>query len=118
VIALSGALHRRTRAPLVEALEDALADDGERIVLDLTALESIDYEGLDAILTGHLRASDELKVLLIVPGPPRVQRVLDGIEGPFLFAARRVRRGARRDHPRGRWTSHAGTRPGGARRSG
>jgi hypothetical protein len=107
----------RTRAPLVEALEDALADDAERIVLDLTALDSIDHPGLDAILTAHLRASDELKVLLIVPGPPRVQWVFDGIQGPFLYAARHGRRAAGH-RPRGRRTSHGGARPDGARRSG
>jgi anti-anti-sigma regulatory factor len=117
VIALSGALHVRTCAPLVEALEDALADDAERIVLDLTALDSIDHPGLDAILTAHLRASDELKVLLIVPGPPRVQWVFDGIQGPFLYAARHGRRAAGHDRPRGRRTSHGGARPDGARRS-
>ena len=96
VIALSGALNLTSRARLVEALEDAIEDDEGQIVLDLSDLESIDSAGLGTILTAHLRACDELKLLVIVPGPPLVQRVLDSVHGPFVYVSSQGdRRGGR-----------------------
>jgi anti-anti-sigma factor len=102
IIELAGSLNRRTRDPLVEVLEEVLEEDAGLLILDLDDLESIDPAGLDAVLTAHLRASDQLKVLLIVPGPQPVQRVFDGAQVPFLYASRRGGRGASRARSRGR----------------
>jgi anti-anti-sigma factor len=87
IVELSGTLHGRTRDELAEALEEALEDEAGAIVLDLHELESIDHAGLDTVLTAHLRAGDELKVLVVVPGPERVQRVLDDAQAPFVYAS-------------------------------
>jgi anti-anti-sigma factor len=86
VIELRGELKLETGAPLGEALGKALEDDAEKIVLDLSRLESIDRSGLHAILVAHLRASDQLKQFVIVPGPTAVQEVFNAIEGPFSYA--------------------------------
>jgi anti-anti-sigma factor len=86
VIELSGELELETGAPVGAALGKALEDDAERIVLDLSRLESIDRSGLHAILLAHLRASDQLKQFVIVPGPTAVQDAFDTIEGPFSYA--------------------------------
>lgn len=102
IVELSGALSVRTRAPLADALENALEDDLSPIVLDLRNLESIDHAGLDTILTAHLRASDEQKLLVIVPGPPPVQRVLDAAQGPFLYTSGQGNRAAGPNRSRGR----------------
>jgi anti-anti-sigma factor len=107
ILELSGALDASTREPLVEALEDALEGDVEQIVLDLSDLDSIDPTGLDTVLTAHHHASDELKVLLIVPGPEPVQRVLEAARGPFLYACRQ-RTASARPRSRGRRSGRSG----------
>jgi anti-anti-sigma factor len=86
IIELRGELKLETGARLGEAIAGALEDDAELIVLDLSRLESIDRSGVHAILLAHLRASDQLKQLVIVPGPAAVQEVFDSIEGPFSYA--------------------------------
>jgi anti-anti-sigma factor len=88
IVELGGKLNGSTRGPLADALEDALEGDAGQIVLDLGELESIDPAGLDVVLTAHLRASDELKVLLVVPGPEPVQRVFDAAQVPLFYASR------------------------------
>jgi anti-anti-sigma factor len=101
IVTVSGRLNGRTCAPLVEALEDALESDAVRIVLDLAELESIDHAGLDAVLAAQLRADDELKPLVIAPGPHAVQRLLDSSRGPFLYVARQDARASGRPRSRG-----------------
>lgn len=124
IVAVSGRLDQRTREPLVGALDDALDGDAPHIVLDLAELESIDQAGLDAVLTAHLRATDQLKLLSIVPGPEPVQRVFETARAPFLYAARRYRRDRGRARSRGGQMSpstrpaHPGPLPESARRSG
>jgi anti-anti-sigma factor len=120
VVALSGTLDVRTREPLVVALEEALEGDAEEIVLDLGDLESIDHAGLDAVLTAHLRASDQLKVLVILPGPGPVQRALDDARAPFRYGVGKRGRVAGRERSRGRRTglsARPGAQPHSARRS-
>lgn len=119
ILEVRGELSMRTREPLAEALDEALEDDCEQIVLDLSDLDAIDLAGLDTILVAHLRAGDELKPLVIVPGPPQVQRVLDGAQAPFAYAPARTGTAARSRGRRSRSDSRAGarTRPPGARRA-
>jgi anti-anti-sigma factor len=85
VIRLSGQLDRGTNERLSEVLSSALEGAAQRIVLDLSQLRVIDVWGLHPILTAHLRASDQHKQLLIVPGSDAVQRVLDSIHAPFDY---------------------------------
>jgi anti-anti-sigma factor len=107
-VELAGTLHERTREPLIEVLEEALEDEAGQIILDLGALEAIDHAGLDAVLTAHLRACDQLKALLIVPGPEPVQRVFDNAQAPFLYTSGRGGRIGRRARSRGRRTGLSG----------
>jgi anti-sigma B factor antagonist len=86
VVEVSGELNLVTRDRLAEALAEALEDGAGHVVLDLSRLETIDRAAVDTILTAHLRASDQLKQLVIVPGPSRVQRVFDLVQGPFCYA--------------------------------
>jgi anti-anti-sigma factor len=109
LIEVAGTLNGPTRALLVEAVEDAVEDGGEEIVLDLGGLESIDAAGLDAVLTAHLRASDELKLLLVVPGPEKVRRVFANAQVPLLYTSPPAPR-AGRARSRGRRASRL--RPG------
>jgi anti-anti-sigma regulatory factor len=102
IIEVSGELVLRTRDPLAAAVEEALEDDCEEILLDLSGLVAIDHAGLETILVSHLRASDERKPLLIVPGPPAVQCVLEAVQGPFSFAARAGNQLPARPRSRGR----------------
>jgi anti-anti-sigma regulatory factor len=111
IVTVTGTLNAGTRGPLVDALEEALEEDVGQIVLDLGDLESTDHSGLDAVLTAHLRASDQLKVLLIVPGPGSVQRVFEDAQVPFLYTSSRGVRGVGRGRSRGRRTSLS-ARPG------
>ncbi|MDQ6778615.1 MAG: STAS domain-containing protein [Actinomycetota bacterium] len=111
IVEVAGKLNERTRDALVEALEESLEDDAGQIVLDLGELESIDHAGLDAVLTAHLRASDQLKIILIFPGSWPVQRVFDDAQVPFLYTSGRGGRVAGRARSRGRRTGLS-TRPG------
>jgi anti-anti-sigma factor len=86
VVELSGVLDPARTQALAAVLEEALETDAGRIVLDLSNLEAIDRAGVYAILLVHLRAADQLKPLLIVPGPPAVQRVFDAVQGPFSYS--------------------------------
>ena len=77
-------------ARLVEAIATSAIGRGDQVDYmgrGFAALESIDHAGLDTVLTAHLRAGDELKVLVVVPGPERVQRVLDDAQAPFVYAS-------------------------------
>jgi anti-anti-sigma regulatory factor len=85
VIQIAGELSDAMCRPLAEALERALAGREPAMVLDLSRLDVIHPTGVHTILTAHLRASDEHKEFLIVPGPPAVQRLFDAIDGPFRY---------------------------------
>jgi anti-anti-sigma factor len=120
ILELSGELSLRTRDPLARALEQALEDDCEEIILDLGDLDTVDRAGLHTILVAHMRASDELKPLVLVPGPPEVQRVLDAAAVPFTYTAPRASPGAWSQGRRTRPSPRAGrrrTRPPSARRT-
>jgi len=86
LVELAGQLDRATNDRVGEVLAAALEGPAERIVLDLSRLQVIDVWGLHPILTAHLRAGDQLKQLVIIPGSQAVQRVLDSIHAPFDYA--------------------------------
>ena len=75
-----------------ERLERTLADGrspGDRVVLDLGALEFIDSTGLRAIVRGAEAAERERWELRVRPGRPAIQRVFDiaGLLGVLPFEA-------------------------------
>jgi anti-sigma B factor antagonist len=73
-------------------LEAALVADrkpGDRVVLDLAALEFVDSTGLRAIVRGAEAARRNGWELRLRPGPPPVQRVFEiaGVLGALPFDA-------------------------------
>jgi anti-anti-sigma factor len=94
-VELLGQLNPTTHELAAEALEQALEQDTDTIVLDLTGLKYIDRAGVRAILIAHQRASDQRKQFLIVPGPSAVQHVLDAVHGPFSYTHHAIRSGQR-----------------------
>ncbi len=85
-IELSGELTRARVPALVQALETALDRGADEVVLDLSHVERIDRSCVHTILVAHLRASDRLQQLVIVPGSGSVRAALDAIAGPFQYA--------------------------------
>jgi anti-anti-sigma factor len=83
---LSGELTRARAPALVQALEKALELGAPEVVLDLTQVERIDQACVQTILLAHLRASDQLQQLVIVPGRHSVRSALEAIAGPFQYA--------------------------------
>jgi anti-anti-sigma factor len=84
-VTLHGVLSATACDRLAEPLQRFLDRGGERIVLDLRGLERIELAGIHTLLLAHLRASDELTELLLIPSTPAVQRVLDASGGPFVY---------------------------------
>jgi anti-anti-sigma factor len=116
IIEPSGALNARTHHWLAEAIEDALETDAEEIVLDLGDVESIDGAGLGTVLAGQLRAGDELRLLVIIPGLELVQRVLEAAQGPFLYGQGHVGRAVPRPRRRAGGEDRSTPRRAGTRR--
>ena len=84
-IVLHGELSATACDRLADAVQLALDQEGERIVLDLRGLECIDLAGVHVLLLAHLRASDRLTELLLIPASPAAQRVIDALHGPFVY---------------------------------
>jgi anti-anti-sigma regulatory factor len=84
-IALHGVLSATACARLAETVQLALDQNIDRIVLDLKGIERIDLAGVHALLLAHLRASDELTELLLIPASPAAQRMIDAAYGPFVY---------------------------------
>lgn len=84
-IVLHGVLSAAVCARLSETVQIALDQKRERIVLDLRGIEHVGMIGVHALLLAHLRASDELTELLLIPASPAVQRVIDAAHGPFVY---------------------------------
>jgi anti-anti-sigma factor len=84
-IALDGELSAQVCHRLADALEHALEHGSRRLVLDLRNLETIDLAGVHVMLLAHLRASDQQTEFLLVPSSLGVQRVIDKLNGPFIY---------------------------------
>jgi anti-sigma B factor antagonist len=74
-IALAGELDCDSAEDLDRALLAAEASGASEICVDLSRLQFLDSTGLRAILSCELRVSSEGSHLILVPGPPRVQRL-------------------------------------------
>jgi anti-anti-sigma regulatory factor len=84
-IALHGVLSAADCAQLSETVQIALDQRRERIVLDLRGIQHVGMAGVHALILAHLRASDELRELLLIPASPAVQHVIDAADGPFVY---------------------------------
>ena len=61
MVELAGEMDRITRDSLADALEQAVEEDSQATVLDLSNLEVIDHAGAHTILTAQLQTTDQLK---------------------------------------------------------
>jgi stage II sporulation protein AA (anti-sigma F factor antagonist) len=76
-VRLVGALDLATVAVLEAELAQLREAGARRIVLDLSALDFIDSTGLRCILERDSKARQDGFSIVLVPGPPAVQRVFD-----------------------------------------
>jgi anti-anti-sigma factor len=74
---------------LAAAVDDALRRAPETVVIDLAATDFIDVSGVRTLLRAHGHAVARSVRLVIVPAPPRVQRIFAacGVEGTLPFVA-------------------------------
>ena len=79
-ILLEGELDLSSADDVREALRGALARGPKRLVLDLSGLSFMDSTGAGVTMDAGLRASLRGVELLIVPGPPAVQRVFEVLD--------------------------------------
>lgn len=76
-IAPSGELDIATAPEFEQAIADATAEPGARVVLDLRELTFMDSTGLRALAQTNARAEQDDFDLAIVRGPRQIERVLE-----------------------------------------
>lgn len=85
-IALYGDLNASTVARLDDCMDWVLEDDDpDRIVLDLSGLRVLHPKAMVALVTAHMRASDDHREFMLVRGSSAVQQVIDSVDGPFNY---------------------------------
>jgi anti-anti-sigma factor len=77
VVRPRGELDLATVPHVAEATAQAVGGEVDRLVLDLGSLDFMDSSGLRYVIIEHDRAGREGYELVILPGPPAVQRVFD-----------------------------------------
>jgi len=77
VIEVSGELDLASSPALEQELEQGAGSDAELLVVDLRRLEFMDSTGLSVLVRAHQRAAEAERRLVVVKGPPQVQRLLD-----------------------------------------
>jgi anti-sigma B factor antagonist len=75
LLGLRGELDLSTAPRVEQALRQLESEGNPLIVLDLRGLTFLDSSGLRLILDADTRARRDDRRLLVVPGPPEVQRV-------------------------------------------
>jgi anti-sigma B factor antagonist len=75
LVALRGELDVSTTPKVEHALLQLEGEGASVIIIDLRGLTFLDSSGLRLILEADARARREDRRLLVVPGPPEVQRV-------------------------------------------
>jgi anti-sigma B factor antagonist len=77
VLVLTGELDLASGETFSDRLQAVEAGRPELITLDLSGLRFLDSSGLALVVRAHTRARNEGRRLVIIPGPPQVQRVFD-----------------------------------------
>jgi anti-anti-sigma factor len=77
VLVLTGELDLASGETFSDRLQAVEAGRPELITLDLSGLRFLDSSGLALVVRAHTRARNECRRLVIIPGPPQVQRVFD-----------------------------------------
>lgn len=62
-----------------------LENDLDPIVLDLSGLRVLHPKAVVALVTAHMRASDDHREFVLVRGSSAVQQVIDSVDGPFNY---------------------------------
>lgn len=76
-IALEGELDLAHQAATSDAVARVLDRRLPCLVLDLSRLSFIDSCGIHVLISAHKRGAEQGTQLVIIPGPPAVQRVLE-----------------------------------------
>jgi anti-anti-sigma factor len=77
LIALAGELDLSSAGDFRAALEAALADGAERVVLDLDEVAFVDSSMLKELLRANAELSEQGRKLVLVAPQPAVRRLLD-----------------------------------------
>jgi anti-sigma B factor antagonist len=86
VVTLHGKLDLASEHCFDKAIRRACQLCGERLVIDLTALEFLDGIGLKALLRARRSSLEHGKELVLVKGPPNVQRMFELTDTLDLFS--------------------------------
>jgi anti-sigma B factor antagonist len=88
LLTLTGELDIASVEHAKRVLRDALLTGSETVVLDLAGVAFLDLRGVDLVLDATKLAAAEAVRLVIVPGPPQVQRVFElaGVLSALPFA--------------------------------
>jgi anti-sigma B factor antagonist len=77
LLSVQGEVDLATAPELEEALERALEVEGRRLVVDLRGVAFLDSTGLALILRHDRRARAAARRLIVVKGPPHVQKAFE-----------------------------------------
>jgi anti-anti-sigma factor len=77
VVTLHGEIDLATAQELEDALRQGLEEARRRLVVDLRALQFVDSTGLSVLMRLDRHARDSARQLVVVKGPPEIQRVFD-----------------------------------------
>jgi stage II sporulation protein AA (anti-sigma F factor antagonist) len=86
VVTLNGKLDLASERCFEKAIWRACELGGEQLVIDLTALEFLDGIGLKALLRARRRSLEHGQELVLVKGPPNVQRMFELTDTLHLFS--------------------------------
>jgi len=87
VISLGGELDLMYAQRVEDQLRESEKAEGQMLVLDLRELGFIDSTGISVMLRAYLRAQETGRRLVLLPGPPFVQKVfaVSGMDRFFEF---------------------------------
>ncbi len=77
LIAVNGELDLASGPLLQEHIDQVLRDHSGTVLIDLRRLEFMDSTGLSVMVKAHHSAEASARRLVLVKGPPQVQRLLE-----------------------------------------
>jgi anti-sigma B factor antagonist len=90
-VTVIGELDRAGVQALERAVNEALDQRPEIVVIDLSATAFIDSAGMGSLVRGHRRAVDRAVRLALIPAPDRVHRIFElcGLDDVLPFVSGR-----------------------------
>ena len=89
-IVLAGDLDMSTVAQVQPIVESACASSPEKVIVDLSAVEFVDWHGLHLLAATHLALTTDGCVFLVIPPAEHVRRAFEITGLDQLFGAGRV----------------------------